>query len=195
MESSIVRHIRAEIARRAGWVFKVHGEGMQANGIPDLVACIPCPDCRFARFVAFETKTKTGVVSRLQERIHDEIRRARGTVAVPTSLAEALPVLDAIQERAVCWLEPEKKFLVNADRVQKALKVFADNKKRLTEDQVLHVLYEVNLGEFIHYSEDGKTLVMQASDLQICAAAAAVAAAAELQGELVDWDNDEWSAE
>ncbi len=56
-------------------------------GIPDIIACIN------GRFVAFEVKTETGKLTKLQEITIQKIRNAKGQAFKVTSAAEVTQIL------------------------------------------------------------------------------------------------------
>ena len=60
-------------------------------GIPDIIACIN------GRFVAFEVKTPTGKLSRLQEITIEKIRDAGGMAYKVTSAAEVASILSELE--------------------------------------------------------------------------------------------------
>ena len=62
-------------------------------GIPDIIACIN------GRFVAFEVKTPTGKLTRLQEITIEKIRSAGGRAYKVTSAAD---VTEILKELEVC---------------------------------------------------------------------------------------------
>lgn len=89
-EGRITRAIRAMIAERGGFVFKVWGSDHMMAGLPDLIGCYR------GIFFAFEVKTPVGTVSKRQWFVMRAIKRAGGIVAVPRSVADASNVLDDI---------------------------------------------------------------------------------------------------
>ena len=72
--------------------WKEHGGMYGTAGIPDIIACIR------GRFVAFEVKTETGKLSRLQEATLGRIRDAGGKAYMVRSAAEVAAI---IKEREV----------------------------------------------------------------------------------------------
>lgn len=81
------------IRARGGWCYKVHGNEFTPAGTPDIVCCYR------GVFVAFETKTPTGgEPTEIQLYRHKRIRRADGVVGVPRSVADAMAVLDALDD-------------------------------------------------------------------------------------------------
>lgn len=61
-------------------------------GIPDIIACIG------GRFVAFEVKTETGKLSKLQEITIDKIRKAGGLAFHVTSAAQVAAILEEMED-------------------------------------------------------------------------------------------------
>lgn len=92
-EYRLATKISKAVKVRGMWCFKVHGGPMTVAGVPDLVGVYR------GLFVAFEVKTPTGVVSARQRLIMRYIMKAGGIVTVPRSVADALTVLDRIDER------------------------------------------------------------------------------------------------
>lgn len=60
-------------------------------GIPDIIACIN------GRFVAFEVKTPTGKLTRLQEITIEKIRAAGGWAYKVTSAADVAKILKELE--------------------------------------------------------------------------------------------------
>lgn len=91
-ERDIVAAIMRLLRKMPGcFCWKEHGGMYGTAGVPDIIACIG------GRFVAFEVKTDTGVVSKLQEVTIRKIRDAGGTACVVRSVAEARKVLDEME--------------------------------------------------------------------------------------------------
>ena len=67
--------------------WKEHGGMYGTAGIPDIIACVD------GRFVAFEVKTETGRLSRLQEVTLGRIRDAGGRAYMVRSVAEGAGIL------------------------------------------------------------------------------------------------------
>jgi hypothetical protein len=103
-ESKLSRDIMAALRANGVFCFKIHGGPTMMAGLPDIIACVPTRvDIAVAdgiglasstdivgRFVGFETKMPTGVVSPIQHRIHERIHDAAGIVFVVHSVAEAM---------------------------------------------------------------------------------------------------------
>lgn len=190
MERDVVGAIRKEVARRGGWVFKVHGSAMQERGIPDLVGCLKCPACSFARFFAIEAKrpdAKPRPDEAAQRLVHRLIAAAKGAVSVISGLREAVAFFDHVQRsEPVCAITPELQFQVTPERVLKAKQVFVNAKARLSETQVLAICTEVGLNDLLRYNEAGTKLELNLTDLQLVSVAAAIAAAVEGGAQQVD---------
>ncbi|SDN06994.1 VRR-NUC domain-containing protein [Acetanaerobacterium elongatum] len=70
--------------------FKEHGGMYGTAGIPDIIACIG------GRFVAFEVKTPSGKLTKLQEKTLQKIIEAGGNACKVTCLAEAKTIVNGI---------------------------------------------------------------------------------------------------
>lgn len=87
-ESNIVTAIMKYIRSMPNsFCFKEHGGVYGANGIPDIICCIN------GRFVAFEVKTPSGRLTKLQETTIQRIRRAKGEAYKVTSVEEVKEIL------------------------------------------------------------------------------------------------------
>ena len=73
--------------------WKEHGGMYGTAGIPDIIACIN------GRFVAFEVKTETGKLTKLQEITIERIRAAGGWAYKVTSPAEVASILKEMEGR------------------------------------------------------------------------------------------------
>ena len=71
--------------------WKEHGGMYGTAGIPDIIACIG------GRFVAFEVKTPTGKLTKLQEITIQKIRNAKGQAFKVTSAAEVADILRELE--------------------------------------------------------------------------------------------------
>ena len=71
--------------------WKEHGGMYGTAGIPDVIACIN------GRFVAFEVKTETSKLTKLQEITIQKIRNARGQAFKVTSAAEVAAILKELE--------------------------------------------------------------------------------------------------
>lgn len=71
--------------------WKEHGGMYGTAGIPDIIACIN------GRFVAFEVKTETGQLSKLQEITIQKIKNAGGQAFKVTSAAEVAAILKRLR--------------------------------------------------------------------------------------------------
>ncbi len=75
--------------------WKEHGGMYGTAGIPDIIACIN------GRFVAFEVKTETGKLSKLQEITIQRIKEAKGKAFTVRSAAEVSAILKELEEDAL----------------------------------------------------------------------------------------------
>ena len=73
------------------FAWKEHGGMYGTAGILDIVACI------HGRFVAFEVKTETGKLSKLQEITIQKIQNAKGQAFKVTSAAEVAAILKTLE--------------------------------------------------------------------------------------------------
>ena len=71
--------------------WKEHGGMYGTAGIPDIIACVD------GRFVAFEVKTETGRLSRLQKATLGRIRNAGGRAYMVRSVAEVAGILKEME--------------------------------------------------------------------------------------------------
>jgi Holliday junction resolvase len=69
------------------FAWKTHGGMYGVAGLPDIVACVG------GRFVAFEVKTPTGKLTKLQEITIQKIRAAKGEACMVTSVEEVQTIL------------------------------------------------------------------------------------------------------
>ena len=83
------------------FVFKEHGNMYGTAGIPDLIACID------GKFVAFEVKTPSGKLSKLQEVTIRKIKEANGKAYKVTSVEEVKQILENLEG----WSHDEKRFI------------------------------------------------------------------------------------
>ena len=78
--------------QRLRTIRNVFGRTVQpVAGIPDVIACIN------GRFVAFEVKTETGKLTKLQEITIQKIRNAKGQAFKVTSAAEVAAILKELE--------------------------------------------------------------------------------------------------
>ncbi len=90
-ESSITKNILNYLRTIPGcFAWKEHGGAYSAAGIPDIICCYK------GRFVAFEVKTETGRLSKLQEYALRQITNAGGTAVKVTSLTDVIKILEAL---------------------------------------------------------------------------------------------------
>ena len=73
------------------FAWKEHGGIYGTAGVPDIIACIN------GRFVAFEVKTETGKLTKLQEITIQKIRNAKGQAFKVTSAAEVAAILKGLE--------------------------------------------------------------------------------------------------
>ena len=73
------------------FAWKEHGGMYGTAGIPDIIACIG------GRFVAFEVKTPTGQLTKLQEITIQKIKDAKGQAFKVTSAAEVAAILKMME--------------------------------------------------------------------------------------------------
>ena len=87
-ERDIVRAIMRMLRKWPGcFCWKEHGGMYGTAGIPDIIACVN------GRFVAFEVKTETGRLSRLQEITLGRIRDAGGRAYMVRSAEEVAGIM------------------------------------------------------------------------------------------------------
>ena len=82
--SAIMRYLKT-VPHTFCW--KEHGGMYGTAGLPDIICCIG------SRFIAFEVKTPTGKLSKLQEIMIRNIRAAKGEAFMVTSVEEVKEVL------------------------------------------------------------------------------------------------------
>ena len=73
------------------FAWKEHGGMYGTAGVPDIIACIG------GRFVAFEVKTETGKLTKLQEITIQRIKDAKGQAFKVTSAAEVAAILKLME--------------------------------------------------------------------------------------------------
>lgn len=73
------------------FAWKTHGGLYGTAGIPDIIACIG------GRFVAFEVKTASGKLTKLQEITIRKINEAKGKAYKVTSVEEVKQILDHLE--------------------------------------------------------------------------------------------------
>ena len=89
-EKSIENQIKKYLVINKIYHYKVHGNGFQRSGIPDIIACIN------GRFVGIEVKKPGGIVSNLQKINIAEINKSNGVGIVVYSFEEAKQVIDEL---------------------------------------------------------------------------------------------------
>lgn len=73
------------------FAWKEHGGMYGTAGIPDIIACIG------GKFFAFEVKTPSGKLTKLQEITIQRIRAAKGKAYKVTSLSEVKSILENLE--------------------------------------------------------------------------------------------------
>ena len=71
--------------------FKEHGGIYGTAGIPDVIVCFK------GRFVAFEVKTPSGKLTKLQEITIQKIKAAKGEAYKVTSVEDVKSILDSLE--------------------------------------------------------------------------------------------------
>jgi len=87
--NAILRHLKS-VPHCFAW--KTHGGMYGTAGIPDVIACIG------GRFVAFEVKTESGKLTKLQEITIQKIRDAKGKAYKVTSVEEVIKILEHLED-------------------------------------------------------------------------------------------------
>lgn len=85
----------------------------------------------------------------------------------------------------MCAIKPIFAFEVTKDRLDKALRVIGDCRTKLTQDKAFEVFMELGFGDAIKFPAQGP-LTLEMTDLQLVAAAAALAAVVEAGGRLAE---------
>ena len=75
--------------------WKTHGGTYGIAGIPDIIACL------HGRFLAFEVKTETGKLSKLEEITIQRIREAKGKAYTVRSVAQVAAILKELEDEAL----------------------------------------------------------------------------------------------
>lgn len=86
--SSILRYLKT-VPGCFAW--KEHGGMYGTAGLPDIICCIG------GRFVAFEVKTPSGRLTKLQELTIQKINDAKGTACKVSSVDEVRAVVDGLK--------------------------------------------------------------------------------------------------
>lgn len=76
------------------FAWKEHGGMYGTAGIPDIICCY------YGRFVAFEVKTPSGKLTKLQEITITKIKVAKGEAYKVTSVEEVKSILDSLEVKA-----------------------------------------------------------------------------------------------
>ena len=82
--AAIMRHLKV-VPECFAW--KSHGGMYGTAGLPDIICCIG------GKFVAFEVKTPSGKLTKLQETTLNRIQRAKGIAYKVTSLQEVKEII------------------------------------------------------------------------------------------------------
>ena len=85
--TAIIRYLRS-LPRCFCW--KQHGGQFGTAGIPDIIVCLN------GRFIAFEVKTPTGKLTKLQESVLRKINAANGRAYKVTSLQEVKQIIEEV---------------------------------------------------------------------------------------------------
>ena len=86
--SAILRHLKKT---PFCFAWKEHGGMYGTAGIPDVIVCYR------GRFVAFEVKTPSGKLTKLQENTITRIKNAKGQAFKVTSAAEVAAILKQLE--------------------------------------------------------------------------------------------------
>jgi len=71
--------------------WKQHGGQFGTAGLPDIICCID------GRFVAFEVKTESGKLTKLQESMLKKINTAKGEAHKVTSVQEVREIIEKLE--------------------------------------------------------------------------------------------------
>ena len=92
LESDIVAAILRHLKKTPFcFAWKTHGGMYGTAGIPDVIVCYR------GRFVAFEVKTHTGKLTKLQENTISKIKNAKGQAFKVTSAGEVAAILKQLE--------------------------------------------------------------------------------------------------
>lgn len=95
-ERDIVAAIMRLLKKTPGcFSWKTHGGMYGTAGIPDIIACL------HGRFLAFEVKTETGKLSKLQEITIQRIKEAEGKAFTVRSVAQVAAILKQLEDEAL----------------------------------------------------------------------------------------------
>lgn len=86
--SAIMRYLKS-VPECFCW--KEHGGVYGTAGLPDIICCLK------GRFVAFEVKTASGRLTKLQEAAMRKIKAAKGEAFKVTSVEDVKVILDALE--------------------------------------------------------------------------------------------------
>lgn len=87
--NAILKHLKTV---PACFAWKEHGGMYGTAGIPDIIACIG------GQFVAFEVKTPSGKLTKLQEITLQRIKNAQGKAYKVTSVEEVKQILEHLED-------------------------------------------------------------------------------------------------
>ena len=73
------------------FAWKEHGGMYGTAGLPDIIVCY------HGRFIAFEVKTESGKLTKLQESMITKIRAAKGKACKVTSVEDVKSILDSLE--------------------------------------------------------------------------------------------------
>lgn len=86
--NAIMKYLKT-VPRAFCW--KEHGGMYGTAGLPDIICCIN------GRFIAFEVKTPSGRLTKIQEATIQKIREANGEAHKVTSIEEVKQILDHLE--------------------------------------------------------------------------------------------------
>lgn len=110
-ESDIRTKIVKEIKRRGGRPIKYHGSCYSEAGVPDLLVCYK------GFFVFIETKKPGEQPTAKQVAVMQELAKSRGTGGIAESVADAMSILDRIDERVSRLLDVAECLVIEADAI------------------------------------------------------------------------------
>jgi hypothetical protein len=86
--SAIMKYLKT-VPQSFAW--KEHGGAYGTAGLPDIICCIN------GMFIAFEVKTPSGKLSKLQEITNQKIEAAKGKAYKVTSVSEVKSILENLE--------------------------------------------------------------------------------------------------
>lgn len=108
-ESEIRTRIVKAIKQRGGRPIKYHGSCYSEAGVPDLLVCYK------GFFVFIETKRPGEQPTAKQVAVIQELAKSRGTGGIAESVADAMSILDLIDERVSSLLDVAEWLVIEAD--------------------------------------------------------------------------------